>query len=375
VVATQEGTVPGRSVSLLLCGEARDIPDSVLSALIPSVIGAEGSKIVMASTAGRPAGMFYQAVKNPTARTFLYFTKENLNPHRNVNVLEFLTKRLGVLSPTAARRELQNEFIEDDTSFLPSALVDLAVDSSLGESPGSPLPAYAFLDLSRRRDLTSLVVVVRDPVGRRPEAKDHLVTASVHVWDPKQQPTGEVPFEEVRAAVAQLPQRFPRLETLLIDEGSESGSVMPFARGQSRLAGRVKPFVATTDSNSAMWGTLAARLHARTLSIPYHERLIEELKSLRSESFAYGSKWRVVDSSSKTLHRDVSLALAGAVYAAGEVGVQAFAATYESVMAALPAEERVALEHAERERESNQPEREHRPRQFFTERMGRFWNK
>src|SRR5262249_30643214 len=69
-------------------------------------------------------------------------------------------------------------------------------------------------------------------------------------------------------------------------------------------------------ANMQLWGALAGRLHARTLSIPRHERLIAELRNLRQESIALGASFRVVDGTRK-LHRDVSLALAGACLAAG----------------------------------------------------------
>jgi hypothetical protein len=107
------------------------------------------------------------------------------------------------------------------------------------------------------------------------------------------------------------------LGTVLVDEGSEAGSLLPFARSEPTLTNRVTGFTATVERNAEMWGSLAARLHGQTISIPLHERLLAELRSLRQESFSFGSRWRVVDSSKK-LHRDVSLALAGAVYAAGE---------------------------------------------------------
>jgi hypothetical protein len=45
---------------------------------------------------------------------------------------------------------------------------------------------------------------------------------------------------------------------------------------------------------------------------------LAELRHLRQETFAFGSRWRITDGS-KRLHRDVSLELAGAVYAAGEM--------------------------------------------------------
>lgn len=177
--------------------------------------------------------------------------------------------------------------------------------------------AYTGGDLSLRRDLTSLVTVVRER-PRRPEAADHLVVRSILTWDPKQSPTKEVDFAEVRAALEQLPRRFPALRAIVIDAAAESSSVLPWARANAKLSLLVKPFTATADSNMQIWSALAARAHARSISIPRrNERLIAELRAMRTESFSFGSKYRVVDSS-RQLHRDISFSLALAVYAAGE---------------------------------------------------------
>src|SRR5215831_1308877 len=93
----------------------------------------------------------------------------------------------------------------------------------------SKSPAFAGIDLSRKHDLTSRVVVTRE-APRRPEATDHLVVRSIRTWDPKTSPTGEVDFAEVREDLASLPYRFPQLERVLVDEGAEAGSLLPFAR-------------------------------------------------------------------------------------------------------------------------------------------------
>ena len=79
-IATNSETSPGRSPTLLLLDEARDIRDDfygafVPSAFVPSVIGA-GGKLVIASTAGLPRG-------------FLFLTSFN-DPHR----------RRGSITPT-----------------------------------------------------------------------------------------------------------------------------------------------------------------------------------------------------------------------------------------------------------------------------------
>jgi hypothetical protein len=204
------------------------------------------------------------------------------------------------------------------------------------------LPAFAFFDLSRKRDLTSRVVVVRT-APRRPEVYDHLVVASLRVWDPKRSATGQVDFAEVREDLAALAVRFRHLERVFVDEGAEGGSLMPWAKAQPALTLKMHGFVATPASNMELWGALVARLHAQTLSIPRHERLIAELRNLRQESFAFGGKWRIVDAGRK-YHRDVSLALAGACQAAGYRGYPAIGGTLESLAAS--GDERAALAEA-----------------------------
>jgi hypothetical protein len=328
VLATDERTVPGRSVSLLIIDEARDIPDDVYTALAPAVIGGNG-KLLIGSTAGRPSGFFYELVRNPLPETWIYYSRDNENPNADAGLVGFLKRQLALISPTAARRELSNEFTEDGDSFLASALIEAAIDDDLGEWPGSPLPAFAFYDLSRKRDLTSRVVVTRS-APRRPEVYDHLVVASLQVWDPKKSATGQVDFAEVRADLGRLVERFPRLERVFCDEGAEGGTLIPWAKAQPALALKMAGFVATPTSNMELWGALVARLHAQTLSIPRHARLIAELRNLRQESFAFGGKWRIVDAGRK-YHRDVSLALAGACHAAGYRGYPAIGATLESM--------------------------------------------
>jgi len=321
LLAANESTAPGRTPTLLLVDEARDVRDETFAALVPSVVGA-GGKIVVASSAGAPKGFFYELATNPTEETWLYRSSENDNPHSDKRVLSWLKRRLAVLAPSAARRELDNEFTEGGDDFLPAALIEAAIDDSLVEVQASDAQAFGAADLSRKRDFTTVLVVARMP-PRRPEAADHLVVLSIATWDPRQSPTRETDFAEVRAHVAELPQRFRKLQRLLVDEGAEAGSLLPFARAQATLTMIVEGYVGSLVNNAAIWGALAARLHARTLSIPRHERLIAELRSLRQETIGGNpSKWRVVDST-RRLHRDVSLALAVACFAAGDASPEA----------------------------------------------------
>jgi hypothetical protein len=316
VVAPNEATGAARTPTKLFIDEAKDVSDAVYAALAPSIIGV-GGKIVIASTPGRPRGFFHELVMNPDSQTWLYRSAENDNPHADRGALEFLRRRLGLVSPSAMLRDLEGEFAEDGESLFPPELLASARDEHLVEVASSRLPAFGFLDLSRRRDLTTLAVAVRGP-ARRPEATDHLSVVSLAVWDPKQSPTGEVPFDEVRAALGTLPARFPNLRRLLIDEGAEGGAVIPFCRTHPKLSLVTEGFQASPASNMELWSSLSARLHGLTVSLPADARLFAELRGLRKEGYAYGSKWRVVDGS-RRLHRDVSLAVAGACLAAGPI--------------------------------------------------------
>jgi hypothetical protein len=315
IVAATEFTSPGRSVSLLLIDEGKGLPDAVFEALAPSIIGA-GGQIIVCSTAGRPVGWLYELVSHPGEGVFIHRETENTNPFASSRVLATLERLFSWMNPAARDRELRGEFTGDGTELLPRALIEAAMDEGLGEIARSEDEAFVFYDLARRRDLASRVVVLRR-APRRPERTDHLVVASIRVWDPRAQPSGEVLFDEVRADLAELPERFPNLQKGLVDEGAEAGSLLPFARGHPKLTLVVAGFQPNAKNNMALWGSVSGRLQDQTLSIPDHPRLLAELRSLKTEMFAYGAAWRVLDGSRK-LHRDVAVSLAGACSAAGE---------------------------------------------------------
>jgi hypothetical protein len=324
VVATSEDTTPGRSVDLLILDEGRDIDDSVYATLLPSVIAAEG-RVLVASTAGRPKGWFHHVVTSPDDSTRV-IEATNENPFAKLDTMDRITRVLMRVFPAFAEREMGNRFAEDDARLLFSAAVlEAVVDRDLGELAGSELDAYAFLDLSWKKDITTLATVVRT-APQRPESRDHLVLASLQTWAPT---GGEIDFEAVRRAVGELPRRFPKLKKLAVDEGSQAGAVVPWARTQPGLALVVEGFKPTVTENMRLWESLVIRVRSLTLSIPAHARLLAELAALRVEAIQSGTAWRVGDSS-RRLHRDVSLALAGAVFAAGEAGPEPIGGTLES---------------------------------------------
>jgi hypothetical protein len=315
IVPSTEFTSLGRSTDLLLIDEGKGIPDAVFESLLPSIIGV-GGQVVVTSSAGRPTGWLYNLVQHPGDGIFVHRETENTNPRASSRVLATIERLFSWFNPAARERELHAEFQDDGTEFLSPALIEAAVDDSLTEWSHSGGDAFVFYDLARRRDLCSRVVVVRLP-SRHPERLDHLVAASIRVWDPKASATGEVDFAEVRGDLGELPTRFRNLRKVLVDGGAEAGSVMGYARAHPNLSLLVEEFRATAESNMKLWGALSGRLHDQSLTIPCHERLLGELRSLRTAMFASGG-WKVTDSS-RRWHRDVSLSLAGACLAAGTV--------------------------------------------------------
>jgi Terminase large subunit, T4likevirus-type, N-terminal len=321
VLAPSEISSVGRTATLVIEDEAKFIPDPVHAAILPSLITTHGALLIISSAPRPEDGGFFLGLLNdpPPEAQVIRVMGDNDNPQADPGQLGVIGRLLARLSQAYYRREILNEIVPDDVrSLFPLPLIERAIDPALGELPGSDAPAFAGLDLARRKDDANLLVVVREP-GRRPESRDHLRVAAITTWSPKASPTGEVPFEEVRAALGALPKRFPRLERVLIDEGAEGGAVLPFARSHPALSLRVQGFQATVDSNMTLWSGLAARLHAGTLSLPRHQRLIDELVNLRQEEIQLGAKWRVTDAS-KRFHRDLSVALALACLAAGEAG-------------------------------------------------------
>ena len=132
-MATNEVTAPGRSIDKLFIDEARDVSDAVFEVMAPSIIGS-GGQIILGSTAGVPKGFFYELVSHPPAGSLLIHPAENENPEASRAVVGFLTRLFG-LFPTAARRELENEFTDDGEALISAALIEAAIDDDLTEAP------------------------------------------------------------------------------------------------------------------------------------------------------------------------------------------------------------------------------------------------
>lgn len=311
IVPASEATSPGRTVNLLILDEAREIADELYLRLRPSTLACEGRTLIT-STPGPPRGFFYELVSNPGPETFVYDAgAQVINPFTSERHLRQAAEHAH-LFPGLYDREYRGVFADLGDSFVTRAKLDQVVDAALENRAGSEQPTYGFLDLSRKRDLTSLVLV---EWRRQPDESKVLVVTLIESWDPRKFPGGELDFGVVKARLAEVFERF-QVRRLGVDDRAEAGEFLQWCARQG-WGGRIVPLAATADSNMRMWGALAERIGNGAIRLPRHRRLLDELLSLRVEDMAGGRAWRVVDTRRK-LHRDVSMALAGAVWIATE---------------------------------------------------------
>jgi len=309
IVSASEDTSPARSVSLLVLDEGRSIADVLYVRLKPSTMAVEGRTLVT-STAGPPRGFFYELVTAPGEDTFVVDLGDQVvNPFTSERHMR-QAAGMAHLFPGLYDREYRGVFADLGDSFVTRAKLDMVIDSALENRAGSESPTVGFLDLSRKRDLTSLVLLEWQ---RKADESKVLVVTSIESWDPKRFPGGEIDFAVVKGRMEEVFARF-NVRKLGVDDRAEAGEFMQWC-GRQGWGGRVVPMAATAQSNMLMWGRLAERIGNGTIRLPQHRRLVDELLSLRVEDLAGGRAWRVVDTRRK-LHRDVSMALAGAVWMA-----------------------------------------------------------
>ena len=308
------GGLIGRSLNMLLLDECCLIPDESIAAALPSVLAQEDGKVIAISSSWAPSGWFYESVMTAERvddRTVYMFRSDNreLNPAASQENLDAMSKMLIRINEAYEKRFLSTEFAELGNEFLPRAVVDACVKHDLVNATSSKLPCYAFLDLSLKRDLTSRVIVAYE----RANGGDRYTTINIDVIDPKGFINKRVDFNAVKAMIESDYRNFS-IRKYLIDERAEAGELMQWARERGFV---LEPFNATVDRNMAIWGRLLELLSSGKLSIPNNRRLLSELYNLRIEEFSFGRSFRITDASRK-LHRDVSMALAGAAWAASE---------------------------------------------------------
>jgi hypothetical protein len=200
--------------------------------------------------------------------------------------------------PAQFAREHQNLWVDAAHSFTSAAEVDAAMAHGwMPQHIGKPSPLYeGFVDIGLVSDPTVLAL-------GHAEGSLTFIDVLVTLNGSRVRP---VQLAEVEAAVHDLSRRF-RVRRWRI----ESWQGVAAVQSLQRLGLSVELFAPTAKAHAEEWPILAQRLSSRTLVLPKHDRLREELLNLSVDLGPRGV--RVVDKGK--VHQDHAVAVRGVVVA------------------------------------------------------------
>jgi hypothetical protein len=207
---------------------------------------------------------------------FWYYSDRNQSPRVTA---QFLARQRALLTPGQYAREHENQWVDQADSFTTQADVDAAMARHPGEPPrGLPGLGYGYaVDLGLVADVTA--IALGHLLG-----PDLVVDKLVTLAGSKKQP---VKISDVRRTLEHLTADFP---PVCIAIESWQGIALAEQLGQTLPVEVVTP---TMKSNTETWPLLLQRLTERTIVLPRHARLREELLGLVVEVGPTGA--RVVD--------------------------------------------------------------------------------
>jgi hypothetical protein len=315
-VAPAEVSAPGRTVSLLICDEARSVPEEVYEVLRPS---AAGGKIFVIGSPGPPRGWFHRAATEPGPRDFVRsYSSATMNPALPAEFVAEERERLGKRGSWGEllyRREHQGSWVEfSEPPLVSPGDVRRASRENVERFDPESDSSFIGVDLSTHRDATSAAVLARRSDGS-------MRVVEVFVVDPRA--TGRaVDLELVEKKLLVLARRY-RPRVIAVDRFQAAAMCQ-----RLRAAGLPVADVAVTASlNQEIFTSLAEALAEGRLSWKKDERLEAELLNLElAENVAGGF---TVRDRCRRYHRDLAFSLALAVREAERMGHFKSEARYE----------------------------------------------
>jgi len=312
-------TSVGGSHQVLFFEEANRIDKKMFEDLVFAVraVKQELRKIVIASTPGEECGWFHDLVKsvmeNPEEFDRIRLVKPVPEDHskdkKHPDQLFYQLHKAGAISDVAMEQNLHNRFMSRGDRLVEPIVVRAAVDRKLLKERLLPEPdtdylTFGFTDTSRKKDITSLVLV--ELVN---EEKKQTRCATIFEWDPADYDHGRVDMREVIDRIDEILKHWP-IHSILIDDTDGSGSeiLRHFAH-----VPEIEEFHFKRFGNAIFWNPLVTALYDQTLKIPDDERLIEELLTLRKQRTNDG-RFKIVEENRDALHIDKSVSLAGCLW-------------------------------------------------------------
>jgi hypothetical protein len=298
-IASREHTASrGRHPDLILYDEsgwAQD--DELFSSLLAGQASVLDPLMLLTSTVGRrqagPLWVTKLLAEGGDPEVFWSWSGTNRSPRVTAT---FLERQRRILIPAQYAREHSNAWVDAADAFASAAEVDAAMGHGWTEQ------------LEGRKDITYVgytdLGAVHDPsviaIGHE-EGGNVYIDKLLTFQGSHEQPVSLMAVEET---IADLCRRF-RLRRMRI----ESWQGLAAVQSLQRRGLPVEIFAPTSKSNSEEWPILAQRLSSRTLVLPPHAGLREELLNLFVEVGPQGV--RVVDRG--RVHQDHATAVRGVV--------------------------------------------------------------
>lgn len=288
----------GRHPDVVLMDEAGWLKDDELfSSLLAAQASVPDPLFLVTSTVGRRQAGPLWTVKHLTEsgapHVFWHWHGENRSPKVTKAYLE---RQRRVLMPAVFAREHQNQWIDGENAFTSAAEVDAAMGHGWTQRHvGERGQVYeGFVDLGLVNDPTVIALG---------HAEGGLVFIDLlRTFEGSR--AKPVKLADVESAIKDLSDRFHVRRWRV-----ESWQGVSAVQSLQRVGLPVELFAPTAKAHAEEWPVLAQRLSSRTIILPKHERLREELLNLTVDLGPAGV--RVIDRG--RIHQDHAVAVRGVV--------------------------------------------------------------